>query len=74
MRCPLLLAMLLTGCAQLPPVIPTGNPLTDMLVNVVVEETARAVITDSMPDVLAMLTPEPKCVRGRRGLTYCGNW
>lgn len=74
MRLALLLALLTSGCAYLPPVIPTGNPLTDMLVNVAVEEAARAVVTDKLPDITALLTPRPECVRGRRGLTYCGNW
>lgn len=71
----LLLCCLLasSGCA-IPTVIPTGNPITDMVVNVALEEAIRPVITGEASHLLANLIPQPECIRGRRGLVYCGRW
>lgn len=73
MRAIILLACLLSGCA-VPTAIPTGNPLTDMLVNVALEETARVIVTNQAGSLLARLSPEPQCQRGRSGVLYCGDW
>lgn len=70
---PVLLALALMGCA-VPTVIPTGNPLTDMLVNTALMEAARPVIAGEAGPLLAKLAGEPECVRGRSGVLYCGRW
>lgn len=69
----LLLALALPGCA-VPAVIPTGNPVTDMLVNAALTEAVRPVITGEAAPLLAKLAGEPECVRGRSGVLYCGKW
>lgn len=53
---PIFLMPLLTGCGNfggsLPVYIPTGNPVTDVLVNAAVEEGARFVASKVAPVVL----------------------
>lgn len=49
-----LLLLFLTGCASpLPVYIPTGNPVTDVLVSAAVEEGARFVASKVVPVVLS---------------------
>lgn len=67
------LCLFLSGCA-VPVVIPTGNPVTDMLVNTALMEAARPVIAGEAAPLLAQLMGEPDCVRGKSGRLYCGQW
>lgn len=68
----LFLCLLLPGCAM-PTVIPTGNPITDIVVNVALEEAMRPVITGEAGNLLSSLSPEPKC-RRVRDMVFCGDW
>lgn len=50
----LMLSLFLTGCmgSSLPVIIPTGNPITDVLVSAAIEEGARCVAARVVPALL----------------------
>lgn len=61
--------LLLAGCAQLPVVIPTGNPVTDVIVTVAVEEGTRYVASRLAP---ALLDTRPVFSPDERHALYPG--
>lgn len=80
----LLACLLLPGCAatSVPTIIPTGNPITDLLVNTALVEVARPIIANEAQALLGGTTSlvallpgaQSECRRGRSGVLYCGKW
>lgn len=86
----LVMAFSLSGCGMmtsggLPTIIPTGNPITDVLVSAAVQEGAKVLAENVVPALMgdtgaavAALMPRDAqpVTRSRRSptLTYVGNW
>lgn len=54
----LLLCLFLQGCATLPVYIPTGNPITDVIVTAAVEEGVRYAVANQIAP--ALFGPVPR--------------
>lgn len=74
-----IMAASLCGCANLPlAYIPTGNPVTDVLVTAMVQEVGGAIASEIIGggisrSISRLLSPKEDC-RRIHNMVFCGDW
>lgn len=69
------LICLLCGCAAAPTYIPTGNPVSDVVVNMAVQEGAMAILKSNRRNIMSMIDGrsqyECRKITVVRGVAFC---